>query len=74
MKHNIEIDLEEMMWKKRIKTISALSEKSGISRHTLHRIKNGEVDKLNVSTLISLCEALDCELPDLLVRKKKKTS
>jgi putative transcriptional regulator len=69
-KRNLKIDLEEMMWQKRIKSISELSRKSGISRPTLYRIIKGEFDSLNVSTLINLCDSLDCEINDLLVIKE----
>lgn len=67
---NIKVELEELMWKKRIKTISRLSDISGISRPTLYRVAKGEIDRINVSTLIMLCNALECEIQDLLVLKK----
>ncbi|NRD80328.1 helix-turn-helix transcriptional regulator [Bacillus sp. BRMEA1] len=68
--HIIKIGLDELMWQKRIKNISQLAEKSGISRPTLYRISKGEINKINVSTLISLCNALECQVNDLLVIEK----
>lgn len=69
-KTNIKIDLEEIMWQKRIKSISQLAAKSGVSRPTLYRISKGDIHTINVSTLISLCNALECQVNDLLVIEK----
>lgn len=64
--HKIKIDLEEMMWKNRIKSISELSEMTKISRPTLTRLVKGESERLDLVTLSTLCKILDCEVSDIL--------
>lgn len=64
--HKIRIDLEEMMWRKRIKSINELSELTKISRPTLTRLLKCQSERLDLSTLSVLCEVLDCEISDIL--------
>jgi len=52
---------------KNIDDIKALMEISGVSRNTINKLyRNNKIESLNVSTLIRLCNALDCNLSDLL--------
>lgn len=70
--HNIKIQLEDLMWQNRIKSINQLSEITKISRETLSRLKKNEAIGINLDTLETLCEHLNCEITDLLVRKQKQ--
>jgi putative transcriptional regulator len=73
-KHNIKIELEEMMWKRRIKSVSQLSRMTGLSRSTITRLLKGEADQIGFDTLEKLCNALQCDVTDLIVRRKDKVS
>ncbi len=45
-----------------------LAEQVGITEANLSLLKNGKVKGIRFETLSKLCEALDCEPGDLLVR------
>lgn len=47
-----------------------LSEKVGISETNLSLIKTGKAKAFRTSTLVALCEALDCQPGDLLILDK----
>jgi putative transcriptional regulator len=66
----IKIDLENMMWEKRIRSVSELSEKSKVSRPTITNWRKGSVDRIELEVLEKLCTALDCEVSDLIFREK----
>jgi len=72
--HNIKIELEEMMWKRKIKSVNQLSKLTGLSRQTLTRLIKGEADRIGLDTLETLCNVLECDVTDLIVRKKDKVS
>ena len=46
--------------------LNELSEKIGISNVNLSKLKNGRVSAVRFSTLVSICEALDCQQGELL--------
>lgn len=48
-------------------TISALAEASGITRQTIHRLENEEVDTANSKTLKALADALGVKVTDFFV-------
>jgi putative transcriptional regulator len=68
---NIDVKLLEMMGKKKIRTIKELHEKTGISRTTISDLLNGNKRSIRLETVERLCEALDCEIGDLIVIKKE---
>lgn len=68
----IKIDLDNLMWEKRIKSISELSEKSKVSRPTISNWRKGAVDRIELDVLEKLCNALNCEVGDLIVREKRE--
>ena len=39
---------------------------------TIHRLAEGQVALVNLETLDRICEALECDVSDILVRKKTK--
>jgi putative transcriptional regulator len=49
-----------------------LSQQTGIRWATLAAMANGKTQRLNVDDLEAICDALDCEVGDLLIRVKRK--
>ena len=60
----------DVMLAKRKMSVTELSEKVGITIANVSVLKNGKAKALKISTLIKLCEALDCQPGDLLEYKK----
>ena len=73
-KHNIKIELEEMMWKRRVKSVNQLSKMTGLARTTITRILKGEAEQISFETLEKLCDVLQCDVADLIVRRKDEVS
>lgn len=65
-----EFNLEDLMWKNRIKSINQLSEKTKISRPTLTALKNGKSKVIHLSTIYTLCKEFNCGIDDLIQIKK----
>lgn len=72
--NDIKIDLEELMWKKRVKSVTQLSIDTKISRQTLHKILSGDAMQIDLRTITSLCKALDCKIDELIVFKDGQVS
>ena len=51
-------------------SLNELSEKVGVANVNLSKLKNGHVSAIRFSTLIALCEALDCQPGDIIEYKK----
>jgi putative transcriptional regulator len=49
-------------------TLTHLSGLVGVSQVNLSVLKNDRARAIRFSTLVAICEALDCEIGDLLVR------
>ena len=49
-------------------TLTALAETVGVSIVNLSVLKNDRAKAIRFSTLIAICDALDCEVGELLVR------
>jgi len=49
-------------------TLTRLSEIVGVSIVNLSVLKNDRAKAIRYSTLVAVCEALDCEVGELLVR------
>ncbi len=47
-------------------SLNELSEKVGVANVNLSKLKNGHVSAIRFSTLIALCEALQCQPGDLI--------
>ena len=58
------------MLAKRKMSVTELSEKVGITMANISILKNGKAKAVRVSTLLKLCEALDCQPGDLLEYRK----
>lgn len=68
----IKVNLDLMLVKRKM-TLSELSEKVGITLANLSILKCGKAKAIRFSTLIALCEALDCTPGDLLEIEREGT-
>ena len=66
---SIIVNLDIMLAKRKMK-LKELSEEIGITTVNLSILKQGKVKAIRFSTLNAICEALDCQLGDLLEYKK----
>ena len=46
--------------------LNELSEKVGVANVNLSKLKNGHISAIRFSTLIAICEALNCQPGDIL--------
>ena len=51
-------------------SLNELSEKVGVANVNLSKLKNGHISAIRFSTLIAICEALDCQPGDILEYQK----
>ncbi len=58
------VNLDVMMAKRKI-SLTELSEIVGISMTNLSNLKTGKARAIRFTTLVALCEALDCQPGDL---------
>ena len=59
--------LRHRMADKEINDIKKLMNISGVSRNSINKLYRGaELETLRMDTLIKLCQALDCDLSDLI--------
>ena len=58
------------MLAKRKMSVTELSEKVGITLANMSILKTGKAKAIKVSTLLKLCEILDCQPGDLLEYRK----
>ena len=65
MPATIRINLDLLLVKRRMK-LTELSEKVGITLSNLSILKTGKAKAIRFSTLVALCEALDCTPGELL--------
>ena len=56
----------DIMLAKRKMSVTELSERVGITITNMSILKNGKAKALKMSTLVKLCQALDCQPSDLL--------
>jgi putative transcriptional regulator len=69
----IKIRLRERL-EERERTLYWLSMQSGVRYATVWKLSRGEVGRLNLDVLDRICETLDCQPGDLLVRETKTKS
>lgn len=60
----------DVMLAKRKMSVTELAERVGITIANVSVLKNGKAKALKISTLVKLCEALDCQPGDILEYKK----
>lgn len=56
----------DVMLAKRKMSVTELAERVGITLANMSILKNGKAKALKVSTLVKLCQALDCQPGDIL--------
>jgi len=61
--------LDRVMADRKI-SLNELSEKVGVANVNLSKIKNGHISAIRFSTLIALCDALNCQPGDLIEYEK----
>ena len=62
----------DVMLAKRKMSVTELAEKVGITIANVSVLQNGKAKALKISTLIKLCEALDCQPGDILEYRKEQ--
>ncbi len=62
----IELRLDELMAERGVKLVD-LAREIGLSNANLSHIKTGKIKAMRFSTLDALCEALDCDVADIVV-------
>ena len=65
MKSEIIFNIDVMLAKREM-SLTELSEKVGITLANMSILKTGKAKAIKISTLLKLCEILDCEVGDLL--------
>lgn len=65
------INLDVMLAKRKM-SVTELSEKVGITMSNISILKNGKARAIRFSTLLAICEVLDCQPGDILEYKKKE--
>lgn len=58
----------DVMLARRKMSVTELAEKVGITMANLSILKNGRAKAVRLSTLDAICEALDCQPGDILIR------
>ena len=71
MKGELVFNIDVMLAKRKM-SVTDLAEKVGITIANMSVLKNGKAKALKVSTLIALCEALDCQPGDILEYRVKE--
>jgi len=66
----IRINLDAIL-QARGRTVYGLHKQTGMTTKPLYFIKHGKAKALSLKTLSKSCEALDCEVGDLLVRERE---
>lgn len=56
----------DIMLARRKMSVTELADRVGITLANMSVLKNGKAKALKISTLVKLCEALDCQPGDLL--------
>lgn len=67
----IKIRLKELL-EERGRTLYWLAKQAGVRYATIWNLSRGEVGRLSVNALDRICEALDCQPGDLLIRVANK--
>lgn len=72
--NNLKSNLAVIMAARKIKSVTQLQDKTGLSRNAINRVLNDEDEKIKGTTLLTLikiCDALNCSLDELIEYKKE---
>lgn len=64
----------DVMLAKRKMSVSTLADKVGITLANMSILKTGKAKAIKVTTLIKICDALDCQPGDILEFRRKEES
>ena len=67
----IVINIDVMLAKRKM-SVTELSERVGLTMATISVLKNGKAKAIKISTLDSICRALDCQPGDILEYVKEE--
>lgn len=70
MEDEIVFNIDVMLAKRKM-SVTELSQKVGITLANMSILKTGKARAIKISTLLKLCQALDCQPGDLLEYRKK---
>ena len=62
----------DVMLAKRKMSVTELAERVGITLANVSVLKNGKAKALKISTLVKLCEALDCQPGDIVAYRRSE--
>lgn len=65
MNNEIKVNLDLLLVQRKM-SLTELSEKVGVTMANLSVLKRGKAKAIRFTTLIAICEALDCQPGDLL--------
>ena len=68
MEKVIKVNLDLLLVQRKM-SLTELSEKVGITMANLSTLKRGKAKAIRFSTLLAICDALDCEPGELLERE-----
>ena len=66
----IRVDLDVMLARRKM-SMTELSARVGVTMANLSILKNGKAKAVRFSTLEAICEALDCQVGDILIYEKE---
>ena len=69
MEGQIIFNIDVMLAKRKMR-VTELSNRVGITLANISILKNGKAKAVKISTILKLCEALDCQPGDLLEYRK----
>ena len=69
MEDEIVFNIDVMLARRKM-SVTELSQKVGITLANMSILKNGKAKAVKISTLLKLCQALDCQPGDLLEYRK----
>ena len=70
MEDEIVFNIDVMLARRKM-SVTELSQKVGITLANMSILKTGKARAIKISTLLKLCQALDCQPGDLLEYRKK---
>lgn len=66
----VEVNLKNVMLKRKI-TVNQLSKMTGIRYHIVKKYYGNEMYRIDLLNLAKFCDALNCEIEDILILKRK---
>jgi putative transcriptional regulator len=64
--------VRQLAEQKGLRNAHGLQLKAGLASHVAGRLWKGQVERISVETIDRICEALDCDPGDFIVRVREK--